>query len=176
MVGGVYVTSATTSSCDTPALLALVGAAGGVARPANVFVTSDGHPHARFDRALRTGNPTLVRAAAAELGRVGLEDALRLCLVLATAERERYEAAAVRWLGRLVLEERRVTLADAQIAAAGLAALSGGATDLPALAGFVALCESKGLQRGARALDELTDVVPPALNGLSGPSRGMTRG
>ena len=57
-----------------------------------------------------------MRAAAAELPHVGLEAALRVCLVLASAERDRYEPLAVRWLGRLLLEERGVTLAEAQLA------------------------------------------------------------
>lgn len=66
----------------------------------------------------------LVRAAAAELPRVGLEDALRICLILAAEEPGRYEPAAVRWLGRLLLEQRGVTLGHAHVAAAGLAALT----------------------------------------------------
>ena len=124
-----------------------------------MFVTSDGHPHARFERALRTGNPTLVRAAAAELGRVELDDALRVCNVLAAAEPERYEAAAVRRLGRLLLEERGITLADAQVAAAGLAALSGRVKDLPTLVAFGAFCETRGLSHAGRALHELSDTL-----------------
>jgi hypothetical protein len=117
-------------------------------------VTSQGSPYTRFERALRTRNPTLVRAAGAELPRVGLEDALRICLILAAEEPGRYEPAAVRWLGRLLLEERGVTLSDAHVAAAGLAALAKD-RDVPALAAFVGFCEAQGLARAARALDAL---------------------
>jgi hypothetical protein len=124
-----------------------------------VFVTSDGRPHARFERALRTGNPTLVRAAAAELGCVGLEDALRICLVLAAAEPGPYKPAAVRWLGRLLLEEWGVTLAEAQLAAAGLTALPRGANNAPVLTAFGAFCQARGLARAARALDELIEQL-----------------
>jgi hypothetical protein len=46
----------------------------------HVFVTSQGSAHARFRRALATGNPLLVRAAAAELGSISLADALSICL------------------------------------------------------------------------------------------------
>ena len=45
-------------------------------------LTSDGNPYARFRRALETGNETLVVAAARELPKVTLDDALRICLVL----------------------------------------------------------------------------------------------
>jgi hypothetical protein len=120
-------------------------------------VTSDGSPHSRFERALRSGNPALVRAAAAELPSVRLDDALRVCLVLAAAEPHRYEPAAVRWLGRLLLELRGVTIAEGQLAAAGLAALARGREDLATLVAFQAFCRARGLVRAARALDELTN-------------------
>lgn len=82
-----------------------------------MFVTSDGSAYSRFRRALATGNELLVLAAARELPRIGLEDALRVCLVLRDGERDRYERAAVRWLGRFALEARDVTI-DALRAAA----------------------------------------------------------
>ena len=46
------------------------------------FVSIKGGPYARFRRALDTGNLTLVRAAAAELPRVALPDALRVCVLM----------------------------------------------------------------------------------------------
>ncbi len=63
------------------------------------FVTSQGHPHARFDRALKTGNLNIIRAAAAELPRVELGDALRI-LSLMRDDELLYERAAIRWLPR----------------------------------------------------------------------------
>ena len=80
-------------------------------------MTSDGSAYARFRRALETGNELLVVTAARELPRIELEDALRICLVLRDGEPERYERAAVRWLGRFALEARGVTI-DALRAAA----------------------------------------------------------
>jgi hypothetical protein len=59
-------------------------AASGVARASaceHVFVTPQGGPYPRFRRALATGNPTLATAAAAELPRLGLGDALELVLI-----------------------------------------------------------------------------------------------
>src|SRR5262245_45493788 len=72
----------------------------------HVFVTSQGSPSARFQRALATGNPTIATAAAAELGSVPLADALALVLIYRDAADRRFERAAVRWHGRLCLELR----------------------------------------------------------------------
>ncbi len=83
-------------------------------------MTSDGSPYSRFLRALGTGNQALVVAAARELPRVGLDDALRICLVLRDGDDERYERAAVRWLGRFALEARGATIDDVRAAAAAL--------------------------------------------------------
>jgi hypothetical protein len=67
-------------------------------------MTSDGSAYVRFRRALEIGNELLVVAAARELPRVALDDALRICLVLREGDPDRYQRAAVRWLGRFALE------------------------------------------------------------------------
>src|SRR5579884_2779429 len=94
-----------------------------------VRMTSDGNPYARFRRALETGNEALVTAAARELPRIALDDALRICLVLRGGDPERYERAAVRWLGRFALEARAVSIAALRAAAAARAALPSQATE-----------------------------------------------
>jgi hypothetical protein len=71
-----------------------------------VFVASDGSPHARFRRALLTKNVRLISAAAAELENVGLDDALRVLVVLAEKHDPRYQHAAARFAARLVIERR----------------------------------------------------------------------
>jgi hypothetical protein len=86
-------------------------------------MTSSGSPYARFQRALTTGNLNVVRAAAAELPRIGVAEAAAILLVILRAEPEQYERAAVRWLGRLCLERKRVELEDLSRAAAALLAL-----------------------------------------------------
>jgi hypothetical protein len=86
-------------------------------------VTSDGNPYARFRRALETGNETLITTAARELPKVALDDALRICLVLRGGDPDRYERAAVRWLGRFALEAREATIADLRLAAGALDSL-----------------------------------------------------
>jgi hypothetical protein len=86
-------------------------------------MTSDGSAYSRFRRALSTGNLLLVRAAAAELPRVALRDALEVCLLLRDQDGERFERAAVRWLGRFALEARGATLESLQRAAAAFDAM-----------------------------------------------------
>jgi hypothetical protein len=82
-------------------------------------VTSQGSPYARFKRALATGDLDVIRLAAAELPRVRLDDALRICILLAT-DPERYERAAARWLGRFCLEAKTATLDDVDVALTAL--------------------------------------------------------
>lgn len=88
-----------------------------------MFVTSDGSAYSRFRRALATGNANLVIAAALELPQIALDDALRICLVFRDGDPERYERAAVSWLGRFALEARGVTIDAIQAAAAALDSL-----------------------------------------------------
>ena len=52
-----------------------------------------------------------------------LADALELLRLIAEREPDRYERAAIRWHGRLLLERPGLTLAQAQLALAALAAL-----------------------------------------------------
>ncbi len=86
-------------------------------------MTSDGSAYTRFQRALLTRNLTLVIAAAAELPRVELRDALEVCLLLRDSEPSRYERAAVRWVGRFALEAADVSLEAVERAIAALNAL-----------------------------------------------------
>lgn len=80
-------------------------------------MTSQGSAYGRFQRALETGNLTLIRNAAAELPRVDLGDALAVCVVIRHAEPERFQRAALRWLARFCIERRDATLAQVQAAA-----------------------------------------------------------
>ena len=106
-------------------------------------MTSDGNPYARFRRALATGNEALVTAAALELPRIALDDALRICLVLRGGDPDRYERAAVRWLGRFALEARTMTIDDLRLAANALDALPDRPTD--AMEGLQRLCVQRGV-------------------------------
>ncbi len=76
-----------------------------------------GSSYANFRRALLGGNMTIITAAAAELDEIGLEDALRILVVMARGNDPRYERAAARWAARLT-SERRLDLASARQAIA----------------------------------------------------------
>jgi hypothetical protein len=78
----------------------------------HMFVSDAGSAYNRFQRALGTGNLTLIRAAAAELPVVRLDDALQVCVLLRDREPDRYERAAVRWIGRFCAERPDVSLED----------------------------------------------------------------
>jgi hypothetical protein len=76
-------------------------------------VANQGHPYARFRRALLAGNINLIDAAARELQHVGLDDALRVLVVLAERRDARFERAPARFAGRVMME-RRLSLAEAR--------------------------------------------------------------
>ena len=86
-------------------------------------MTSDGSPYSRFQRAIRSGNLALIHATAAELPYVPLADALAILLVLDARHEERFDAAAVRWAGRLATEAPGVELAELAGALESLVAL-----------------------------------------------------
>jgi hypothetical protein len=86
-----------------------------------VFVSDSGSPYSRFQRALKTGNLTIIRAAAAELPVIRLDDALQVCVLLRDREPERYERAAVRWIGRYCVERPEASLEDVDHARAAFA-------------------------------------------------------
>jgi hypothetical protein len=110
-------------------------------------VTSQGSAFARFRRAVAAGNATVALAAATELPRLGLEDALALVLVL-TTDLGRFDRAATRWVARFVLETRGVGADEAQLALAALRALRGPEREVGARA-LVGLCRLRGLDRAA---------------------------
>ncbi len=86
-------------------------------------MTSQGSAVTRFERALAIGKPSIVLAAAHELPQpVQLRDALRILLVLAGGDPERFPTAAARFGARLV-KEHRLSVTEAQLAFAALATL-----------------------------------------------------
>ena len=106
-------------------------------------MTSDGSAYARFKRALEVGNELLVLATARELPRIALDDALRICLLLREGDPDRYERAAVRWLGRFALEAQQVTIEALRFAADALATLPGQPMD--AMEQLQRLCVEHGV-------------------------------
>ena len=83
-----------------------------------------GGEYANFKRALATGNLTIIRAAATELPKVPLDDALQVCLLLRGAEPARYNPAAVlRWLARFA-REKAFSLGQLKVAIAAFEGLA----------------------------------------------------
>jgi hypothetical protein len=85
-------------------------------------VTSDGHPHAIFRRAIERRNVVAAWGAAHELPQLSLADALALCLLICDREPRRYPTLAGKWLARYCLEHQ-ATIDEALIVAAGLSAV-----------------------------------------------------
>lgn len=98
-----------------------------------MFVTSEGRAYGRFQRALQTRNLQLVEAAATDLRRIGLDDALAILVLLAEAGDPRFDRAAARWVGRL-LTETPARLSDARFAIALVERLPAGRDALHGLA------------------------------------------
>jgi hypothetical protein len=102
-----------------------------------LFVSIKGRPYSWLRASLKRGDLSGVRAAASELPRINLADALAIVLLMAATEDPAYERAATRWLARLASERPTVTLQDLAAAAAALLALRGAT---PAHATLAELC------------------------------------
>jgi hypothetical protein len=80
-------------------------------------VSIKGSPYARFRRSLPTGKLAIVEMAASELEVVQLDDALEILTLMAAERDPRFDRAAAKWIGRLLVE-RPMTMADARWAIA----------------------------------------------------------
>ena len=89
-------------------------------------MTAQGHPRAIFNRAIERGNLVIAEATARELGRLTLDEALRLLFLYAERDPAKYERAALRWLARYATEGKAVTLLKMQLATSALAELRAG--------------------------------------------------
>jgi hypothetical protein len=85
--------------------------------------TSQGHLQHQFERALKRGDVHDAIAAGKQIGRLSLGNALALCVVLAERDPVRFHRASARWLARFVDEIEGVSLEEAQLVSAALAAL-----------------------------------------------------
>ena len=115
-------------------------------------MTAQGSAHSRLRRALDNGASSLVvRALALEAGRLELDDALAVCLVLLKEEPDAYWRWAARWAGRFVCEAK----ADVDEAAFVLAALGAlrGRARVPAARALEDVCERSGQTRSAAVLE-----------------------
>jgi hypothetical protein len=83
-------------------------------------MTSQGTASARFARAIKQGNLFAAELAARELRGLNLHEALDLVALIARVRPDRFEAAAIRWHGRLEIEAKSLTLAESRFALAAL--------------------------------------------------------
>ncbi len=83
-------------------------------------MTAEGHPYARFHRAVDRRNLVAAEDAAREITKLALEDALQLVHLYAELDSPKYENAALRWLERY-LAETSPRLTDFATVAASLA-------------------------------------------------------
>jgi hypothetical protein len=67
-------------------------------------MTSQGHPHARFKRAIERRALWAAEDAAREMRQLSLEDALQLVHLYAERRSPKFEKAAMRWLERYLVE------------------------------------------------------------------------
>ena len=116
-------------------------------------MTSQGSAYSRLRRALERGNAVVAWAAAAELERVPLADALALCLLLVRSDPARYERAALRWHARLCREVPGLSIDEAALGLSALRALPGPAAEA---AGHTIglICERHRIADAARWIDE----------------------
>jgi hypothetical protein len=122
-------------------------------------MTSPGSAMTRFERAVRTGNPNLVLAAAHELPKpILLRDALRVVLVFAAGAPERFPVAAARFGARLI-SERRLSVAESQLAFAALQTLAGPDRE-PGAEALCALLERHRESEAARYLEQWLHESP----------------
>lgn len=77
----------------------------------------------RFLAALDAGDLAFIRENAAALPPIRLSEALRICLMFRDQDPDRYERAALRWLGRFALEAPAASFDDMQLALDALDAL-----------------------------------------------------
>jgi hypothetical protein len=116
-------------------------------------LTSQGHAYTRFRRALeQRRSATMIRAAAAKLPTIQLDDALEICLALLELEPQTFEHTAARWAARLILE-RRLPIDDAQLAISAINTIGRGERRAGAEA-LICLCERYKLPRGERILTD----------------------
>jgi hypothetical protein len=67
-------------------------------------MTAEGRPSAPFRRALDVRSVMQAESAAREMGRLGLLDALDYLALRASEAPDRFDRAARKWCGRLVVE------------------------------------------------------------------------
>jgi hypothetical protein len=77
-------------------------------------VSPEVSPYVRFRRSLETRDLTIVLGAAAQIPWLNLDDSLEILTLMAREADPRFDKAAARWIGRLLVETPPLTLAEAR--------------------------------------------------------------
>jgi hypothetical protein len=96
----------------------------------HVFVGADARPYARLCRAIERAQLSQAEEAARECSRVGLEEALGLCVLMARDGDRRFERAALRWISRAIEERGELTLLSLGSVVDALGQLQGTASEV----------------------------------------------
>jgi hypothetical protein len=114
------------------------------------IATSQGHARTVFRRALERGNLLVAEATAKEIGRLSLDEALELTLLIARKDPRRHPRVAARWLRRYLDEPLDVTIDEAAMVPTSLAALTGrgGETAVERLRAMAERATRRGRARG----------------------------
>jgi hypothetical protein len=76
----------------------------------HAFVSPDRSPYIRFRRSLETRRLDDALAAAADVAWLNVDDALEILVLMAQEADPRFDKAAARWVGRLLVETSPMTL------------------------------------------------------------------
>jgi hypothetical protein len=86
-------------------------------------VTAQGSALTRYRRALERRHIFGAEIALKEMSYISPRDALGLLALYAAEDSPKLEKASIRWLGRLALESKDISLQDLELAAAALSSL-----------------------------------------------------
>jgi hypothetical protein len=117
-----------------------------------VFVSAAASPYALLKRALERGSLFQAEQAARECKHVRLDDSLALLCLYANEGHPRFDAAAVRWVGRLMAGHPSLGLNRASLALDAVRGLAGVSQDV-ARSRLALILRQIGEAKSARVLE-----------------------
>jgi hypothetical protein len=124
-----------------------------------MFVGAAGSPYAAFRRAIEARNLTRAITEARDLPQISLVDAAELVVMAADDHGPSFDRWAGRWAARYALEERNVTLGEAQVVLACLAGLRQEDRRAATLA-LIAIFDARGRKDLGRPFGRLLPTAP----------------
>lgn len=117
-----------------------------------MFVSAGASPYTVLRRALDRGSLFQAEAAARECGQIRLDDSLALLRLYAKEAHPRFDAAAVRWLGRLMADHPAMGLDRATLALDAVRGLAGASPEV-ARSRLALILRQIGEEKSARVLE-----------------------